>query len=505
MQRLDGMDASFVYLDSPTAPLQVGMTCVFDPSTAPDGYAFAKVRRLVEDRLHLIPPFRRRLVDVPAHLHRPGWIDDPDFDLDRHLHRTRLPAPGGIAELQQFAADVISTPLDPARPPWDMHIVEGLEGGMVGSVTKMHHAAVDGISGAELTATLLDLEPAPRPVEPPEAPWTPAPEPSPLTVAARAARDLLREPGAAASVLTRTARAALRLVRHNREPATTPPPGPFAAPRCAYNAPLTPARQVSMAQVDLEDVSLIKDVAEVTINDVVLALCADALRAHLDVHAGLPEQPLVAAVPVSVRTGDNSETSCNRLSAMLVELGTTIDDPIERLQTIAACSRAAKTQHHVLGPETFSQLADVTPSPLLAALGALESRFNLLGRIPPMCNLIVSNYPGPPFPLYCAGARMVAAYPLGPLGLGTGLNITVQSYLDTLWFGVVACPDVVPEPWALAGGITDAVRKLTKAPSRPDGWRAKPSASTSPRSGEAPQTTVSSPPTPEPAAPSRPR
>ena len=148
MQRLDGMDASFVYLDTPAAPLQVGMTCVFDPSTAPDGYSFRKVRCLVEDRLHLIPPFRRRLVEVPAHLHRPGWIDDPDFDLDHHLHRVLLRAPGGMTELERFAAHVISRPLDPGRPPWEMYIVEGLEGGMVGSVTKMHHAAVDGVSGA---------------------------------------------------------------------------------------------------------------------------------------------------------------------------------------------------------------------------------------------------------------------------------------------------------------------------------------------------------------------
>ena len=229
MQRLDGMDASFVYLETPAAPLQVGMTCVFDPSTSPDGYSFAKVRRLVEDRLHLIPSFRRRFVEVPAHLHRPGWIEDPDFDLDEHLHRVRLRAPGGIAEFEQFAAHVISRPLDPGRPPWEMHVVEGLEGGMVGSVTKMHHAAVDGISGAELTATLLDLEPAPRPVPPPEVPWRPAEPPSRLALAAGAVRELLRQPVSAGSVLARTARAALRLVRHNRQPATTPPPAPFAA------------------------------------------------------------------------------------------------------------------------------------------------------------------------------------------------------------------------------------------------------------------------------------
>jgi diacylglycerol O-acyltransferase len=467
MQRLDGMEASFVHLDSPAAPLQVGTTCVFDPSTAPDGYSFAKVRRLVEERLHLIPLFRRRLVEVPAHLHRPGWIDDPDFDLDQHLHRVRLPAPGGITELEQFAEHVISRPLDPGRPPWEMHVVEGLEGGKVGSVTKMHHAAVDGISGAELTATLLDLEPEPRAVAPPDAPWRPAPPPSPLTVAVGAVRELLRQPIEAGSVLARTARSALRLLRHNRQPTTTPPPAPFAAPRCAYNAPLTGARQVSLAQIDLDDVRQIKDAAEVTINDVVLAVCADAVRGHLEAHGGAPGQSLVAAVPIAVPTEDGGATAGHRLSAMLVELGTTIDEPMARLQAIAASSRAAKTQHHVLGPDTVSQLADVTPPALVAAMGALESRFNVLGRIPPVCNLIVSNFPGPPFPLYCAGSRMVAAYPMGPLGIGTALNITVQSYLDRLWFGIVACPDVVPEPWTLADGIYESVRKLGKAPSRP--------------------------------------
>lgn len=462
MQRLDGMDASFVYLDTPATPMQVGTTCVFDPSTAPDGYSFRKVRRRVEDRLHLIPSFRRRLVEVPAHLHRPGWVDDPDFDLDEHLHRVLLRAPGGITELEQFAAHVISRPLDPERPPWEMHVVEGLEGGMVAAVTKMHHAAVDGISGAELTATLLDLEPEPEPVPLPDTPWRPAAPPSRLSLAAGAVRELLRQPVAAGSVLARTARAALHLFRHNRQPETAPPPGPFAAPRSAYNAPVTARRQVSLAQVELNDVRRIKDAAGVTINDVVLAVCAAALRGHLEDHGGIPGQPLVAAVPVSVRTDDEGPMTSNHLSAMLVELGTTIDEPMTRLHAIAASSRAAKTQHQILGPDTFSQLADVTPPSFIAALGALESRFNVLGRIPPACNLIVSNFPGPRFPLYCAGARMVAAYPMGPLGLGTALNITVQSYLDTLWFGIVACPDVVPAPETLATRIHDAVHELGK-------------------------------------------
>jgi diacylglycerol O-acyltransferase len=297
MERLNGMDASFVYLETPAAPLQVGMTCVFDPSTAPGGYSFAKVRRLVEDRLHLIPPFRRRRVDVPGHLHRPSWIEDPDFDLDQHLHRVGLPTPGGVTELEQFAADVFSRPLDPSRPPWEMHVVEGLEGGMIGSVTKMHHAAVDGISGAELTATLLDLEPEPQPEPPPDAPWTPAAPPSRLALAAGAVRALLRQPVDAGSVLARTAQGVLRLLRHNRRPDTVPPPGPFAAPRSAYNAPVTAARHVSLTQLDLDDVRRIKDTAGVTINDVVLAARAGALRVHLERDDASRDRPVAAARP----------------------------------------------------------------------------------------------------------------------------------------------------------------------------------------------------------------
>jgi diacylglycerol O-acyltransferase / wax synthase len=171
----------------------------------------------------------------------------------------------------------------------------------------------------------------------------------------------------------------------------------------------------------------------------------------------------VAAVPVSLRTGDDAGAMGNRLSAMLVDLATTVDDPVARLRAIAEGSRAAKEQDRLLGPETLSGLAALTPAVLLAAMGALERRFGLSGRLPPACNLIVSNFPGPPTHLYCAGARMVAAYPLGPLALGNGLNITVQSYLDTLWFGIVACPDTVPEPDAIPGRLDDALGELLKA------------------------------------------
>jgi diacylglycerol O-acyltransferase len=474
VQRLEGLDASFVYLDTPAAPMQVGMTCVFDPATVPGGYSFGKVRRLVEDRLHLLPPFRRRLVEVPAKLHRPVWIEDPAFDLGEHLRRRSLPAPGGPRELEEFTAEVISRPLDRSRPPWEMHIVEGLADGMVGAVTKMHHAAIDGVSGAELTANLLDVEPEPAPVEPPAPPWEPEPAPSRLALAGDALRELLRQPVLAASTFARTLGAVARLRRHNRVAETDPPPGPFGAPRTCLNGPLTARRHVAFTQLDLEDVRQVKKAAGATVNDVVLAVCAGALRSHLDEHGACPGRSLVAAVPVSVRTGDDEGTMGNRLSAMLVDLATTVDDPAARLHAITERSRAAKEQDRLLGPDTLSDLAGLTPPVLLAAMGALEARFGLSGRMPPACNLIVSNFPGPPSHLYCAGARMVAAYPMGPLALGNALNITVQSYLDTLWFGIVACPDAVPAPERLPARVADALGDLTKATTKQEWLRSHP-------------------------------
>lgn len=462
MERLDGLDSSFVSLESVAAPMQVAMTVVLDPSTAPGGYSFDRLRRVVEDRLHLLAPFRRRLIEMPGRLQHPVWIEDPAFELGNHLRRHVVPAPGGPAELEDFTAEVISRPLDRSRPLWEMHVVEGLEGGMLGVVTKVHHAAIDGISGAELAAVLLDVRPEPTPVPPPDSEWRPEPLPSNLARARDSFHQVLRLPGEIARVVARTGIAGVRIWRHNRRSRTNPPPGPFSAPRTPCNAPLTSCRHVAFTHVGLEEVKQIRDMAAATVNDVVLALCAAALRALLADSGDLPQRSLVAAVPVSVRTKDQRGTWGNRLSVMLVDLATSIDDPVDRLRAIAANSRAAKTQDRLLGPDTISQLARLTPPAVLARAGELDSQLNLFARLPPLCNLVVSSFPGPTFPLYCAGARMVAAYPMGPLIVGTGLNITVQSYLGSLWFGVVACPDTIPEPWTIPGRVIGALDELTK-------------------------------------------
>src|SRR3954469_2158990 len=301
MRRLTGLDATFLYMETPSNHMHVASTAVFDPSTVPGGYSFEAVKALVENRLPLLPPFRWRLVEVPFGLHHPIWIEDPDFDLDYHIRRAALPSPGGDAELREFAADVFSRPLDRSRPLWEMYVVEGLEGGLIASVTTTHHAAIDGASGMELTVNLLDMQPEPTVVPPQDPPWQPDRIPSDFELVTHAMASLARQPLAAVKAARRTTEMALNLRRRNRRPDVQPPPPPFAAPRTSLNTSITGHRRFGTAQVSLDDIKMIKNALGGTVNDVVLAVCAGALRRYFDERGEVPDGPLIGMVPVSVR------------------------------------------------------------------------------------------------------------------------------------------------------------------------------------------------------------
>ncbi len=464
MQRLTGLDATFLYLETPSIHMHVAMTAVFDPSTVPGGYSFEKVRDLVESRLHVLPPFRRRLVEVPFQLHHPLWIEDPDFDLDYHVRRAALPSPGGARELAEFAADVFSRPLDRSRPLWEMYVIEGLEDGHIASITKTHHAAIDGVSGAELTVNLLDLQPEPADVPPPEKPWEPDSVPSDAELVAYALSSLARQPFQAAKAARRTALAAVNIRRRNRLPDTVPPPAPFSAPFTPFNTSVTPRRRFAFTEVPLDDVKMVKNALGGTVNDVVLAMCAGALRGYLLGKGVLPDRGLVAMVPISVRTDDQKSSMGNRVSSMLTGLATDIDDPVERFRLISAGTRQAKDQDKAIGAETLMDWTEFAAPALAARAARLYSRTKVADRMRrPMFNVTISNVPGPPFPLYCAGARMLTMYPMGPIGDGLALNITVMSYMDSMYFGLVAGREAVPDVWDLAHGINRSLDELTKA------------------------------------------
>ena len=463
VQRLTGLDASFLTMETPNSPMHVAGLAVYDPSEMRGGFSFERVRDFYAGRLHLAAPFRRRIVEVPLGLHHPLWVEDPDFDLDGHLRHIAVPPPGGPRQLADLAAHLMALPLDRSRPLWEMWCIEGLEGGHVAVMTKVHHAAIDGVSGNEITVATLELSPDGDPVPAEDPPWVPDRIPTEAELLGYAATSLARQPFRVARAVGQTAGLALTLRRRNRaEPNLEPPPGFFAAPRTSFNAALTSHRAYAFRSVSLSDVKAIKNAAGVTVNDVVLALCAGALRRYLDERGEVPESALVAMVPVSVRTDEQAGTGGNQVASMLTTLATDIDDPVERLQAISAGTKEAKAQQQVIGADLLQNWAEFAAPALAGRAARLYSRTKMADRHRPLFNVTISNVPGPPFPLYSAGSRLVANYPMGPIFDGGGLNMTVMSYMDNLDFGLVSCADLIEDPWVLVDGLTAELGTLTR-------------------------------------------
>jgi diacylglycerol O-acyltransferase len=464
MQRLTGLDASFLALETPSSHMHVAGLAVFDPSTVPGGkLTFERLVDVYRGRLHLAPPFRRRLAEVPFGLHHPVWIEDPDFDIHNHVRHTAIPGPGGPDELANLVSRLVALPLDRRRPLWEIWLIEGLEGGNVATLSKVHHAAIDGASGNELLVALLDLSPE---VEEhvPEREWVPDHVPNDAELLGYAATSLARQPVRVAKALTRTARAGLEVRRMGQaSSASVLPPAPFAAPRTSFNAPLSPRRSYAYTTLSLPTVKAIKAKVGCTVNDVVLTLCGRALRGYLEDRGEVLDASLVAMVPVSVRAESERDAMGNKVSSMLTSLATDVGDPLEQLEVVHECMIEAKGQQVAIGADTLQEWSEFAAPALLGRAARLYSRMGLAGAHRPIFNVTISNVPGPPFPLYSAGARLLANYPVGPIFDGGGLNMTVMSYLDQLDFGLLACPDVLDDVWAVADGLHDALAELVEA------------------------------------------
>ena len=461
MRRLTGLDASFLYLETPNNHMHVAGTYVFDPAEVPGGYSFDRVKELIRNRLHKLPPFRWRLVEVPFGLHHPIWIEDPDFDLDYHVRRAALPAPGGKVELAEFAADVMARQLDRRRPLWEIHIVEGLENGYVAMISKTHHAAIDGASGAELSTNLLDLGPEPTLFEEPL--WEPERIPTDAEMLTYAINSLARQPVKLVQAIKQTTEMMLQFRSRVRPEGIAPPIVPFSAPRTSLNVPITPHRSFAFTEVTLADIKKIRSVLGGTVNDVVLAICAGALRSYLIDGSELPMEPLVAMVPISVRSTDQKGAMGNRVSNMFVELATHVASGAERLALIQDSTKKSKEAATAIGADTLSNWAEFAAPALAARAARLYSSMKLADRHKPLFNVTISNVPGPSFALYSAGARMVSWYPMGPIFDGGGLNMTVMSYMGVVHFGLVACKETVPDVWRIASHIDTATAELLEA------------------------------------------
>ncbi len=470
MQPLEGLDAAFLSLETPTTPLHVGAVLVLDPpegarSLFSPSTRYAQIRRVIAQRLHLVGQLRQRALRVPLGLHHPVWIDDPDFELDDHLTRASLPSPGGRAELDAFVAAAMSRPLDPDRPLWEMFVVEGLDGGRTALIAKVHHAILDGVSGASILAAFLDLSPRARIVAAPPEPWDPAPLPGSAQMLRYAASSLSHQPVRILTTLDTGVEVVADLGMHNRELRSrgeSPPPAFFSAPRTSINGAVSNRKRFSSLSIPLDDAKLVRRVFGGTVNDVLLAGVAGGLRRLLSARGELVERALVAMVPVSTRQegGVDDEALGNQLSAMLVSLATDIDDPAQRLGAIARSTRVAKEQEQLHRGRLVGDVAQIAAPGLVSRVARAVAGTRLFDRVRPPFNVMVSGIKGPDFPLFCAGSRVEAMYPVGPIAEGVGLNVTIFSYLDQLQFGLLACRKLLPELDELAVSIDDALGEL---------------------------------------------
>jgi diacylglycerol O-acyltransferase / wax synthase len=497
MRQLSGIDASFLNMETPSTFGHVASLNIYDPTDAPGGAGLEATKQTILERIDQLAPFRRRLVEVPLGLDLPYWIEDPDFDIDFHVRHHAVPPPGTPQQLAEAISRIVARPLDRARPLWELYVIEGVDDGrLIAQLTKVHHAAIDGASGALMLAAILDLDPSHRPVVGP-SPWKPETVPSDeellritlgqyirrpekmvrLSVRAvrelaaatrsgglRAIADLIAQPmpGPVGSVMRRRLRSQYG-VDTDRPPALPP----TRAPRTPWNGAISPHRRFAYTTIPLDDAKTVRRAFGCTFNDVVMAVCSGALRRYLLHHGCLPEESLIAMVPISVRSGNESDAYQNRVSAMLADLATNEPDPALRLRRVQQSMTAAKHDHVAIPAETLMDYTQFAPPAIAARAMRMASRLRIADRMNPPFNLVISNVPGPSAPLFMAGARLTHFYPVSALADGQGLNMTVQSYNGNLDFGFIACRELVPDVWLLTDLLQEAMQELLAAATPP--------------------------------------
>jgi len=450
MKQLSGLDSAFVYLETATTPMHIGSLCIYDQSTAPGGVVgFKDIISFFDERLHKARAFRQRLVTVPMSLGHPYWIEDPEFDLEFHLRHIALPAPGDWRQLCIQTARLLSRPLDMNRPLWEAWVIEGLnnvEGVPKNSfaiVSKIHHAAIDGISGAEIAAAVHGFTPDDE-VEPPETPWVPDREPTSLEVLARNLVDQAKTPLKLGKLAYD---GALSLGRLGAGLITKQIRLPGSAPRTRFNDNVSGHRVFDAVTFDLNEIKKIKAACEgATVNDVMLTICGGALRKYLASKEELPESSLVAMAPVSIRQEDQRGKEGNLVSVLSIPIRSDIDDPLERLHAVHEESSAAKRFTFTAGPEVGMELAGFLPSTTTGLAARAYGKLRLAEMIRPSFNTVITNVPVGKQTLYSMGSRMVAYYGLGPVFHGVGLFQSIIGYEDKISVNVVSCREMMPDP-----------------------------------------------------------
>ncbi len=447
MQQLSGLDASFLYLETQRAPMHIGSLSVLEGSLR-----FEDFRALLAARIHMVASLRQRLVNVPLGLDRPYWVDDPDFALDRHLSHIALPRPGGWRQLRKITARIFSQPLDHSRPLWEMAFVEGLDTipqvppGSTAVISRVHHAAIDGMSGADILGMLFDISPEGREIEPPRTPFAPEPVPGDLEMLQRALKQVVARPLKLPSLLMETVKSAARARAAKKDAPEARPVLPFTAPRTILNKPVSSNRVWNTALLSLDRVKALKrHITGTTVNDVMLAICAGALRRYLLEKDALPDRPLVAMVPVSTRTKQEKNALGNQVSAMFLQIATDVADPILRLKQIHKNARAGKTYQNAVNARKLTELSEFVPFGLAGTAARVYSRSHLADVHRPVANVVITNVPGPQIPLYLAGKRLLAQLGTAPIVDGMGLMIPIFSYNGVISLSPTSSDNIMPD------------------------------------------------------------
>ncbi len=475
MKQLSGLDSAFLYLETENAPMHIGGVSILDPRTPNGPFTLDTLKAVLEARLHRSRTFTERLAAVPLNLGKPYWIEDEDFDLDRHLERTQLPEPGGWRELSALTAWELSQVLPRDRPLWKMLLVEGVDGiegvakGSVAIIGRIHHAAIDGVSGSELLSALFDISPEPPDLAPPpvvtseQEDRAPAKKPSRAKLLGSSSKNLLEVPKALRGTVGETVKGLVKSGAVWGLKKVKLPPLPFSAPRTRLNVPVQRERVWSPALLSLDRIKAIRKAADCTVNDVVLAVCAGALRRYLNEKEDLPEKPLVAMVPVSVRAEDERGSMGNKVSAMLVSLATDEDDAGVRLEKIRASTTDSKIHHQAVGARTLSDVGEFIPFALAGVGTRLYTRMHLADKLKPIFNLVITNVPGPQVPLYVGGARLLAHVGFAPIFDGVGLILPIFSYDGTLAIGATSDREIMPDVDVFTGYLEESLDELERA------------------------------------------
>jgi diacylglycerol O-acyltransferase / wax synthase len=440
--RLSPLDVSFLYLEEPTTPMHVGGVAVFQPPD--EGFDYDKLVALIEQRINLVPRYRQKIKWVPGHLASPVWVDDADFDVTFHVRRSALPRPGSNAQLRELVGRLMSRRLDRSRPLWEMYLVEGLEGGRLAVITKTHHAMVDGVSAVDIGQVILDVTPTPRDV--PADLWMPQPAPGSVGLLVDAVAEVVRRPTVAIDSIRLgllDARAtAGKLVGAVGGLAAAARIAARPAPNSPLNVPIGEQRRFGVARTELDDYKRVRKAHGGTVNDVVLATVTGALRNWLlsRGESVTGRTTIRAMVPVSVRAGHEQGSLGNRVSSYLVDLPVGEPDPVVRLSQVSFAMRAHKESGQSVGADAIVALSGFAP-PTLHALGARVA--NGISRR--LFNVVITNVPGPQFPLYAGGAQMLEMFPVVPLAKGQGLCIGLTSYNGGVFYGLNADRDVMAD------------------------------------------------------------